>query len=520
MSEVKAQTRKNTSKRKKRNAAVSILLIIALITGIFAFLSAQDSKTNVFTTGRIDIELKETVQGTTYDKSSGDTVDIPEMFPMDEIEKKPWIANTGDNDAYVFMYVAVPIVQGAILEDAAANRLNNGNPVLAEEMFTMLNENGEEGVNDGWFLLDGPIMGTSEAGVNDSSFYNYYVYGYTKALAPNEETPALFNDVRVINYVDDTGIKDKYKMPIKAYAIQTDLINVEEVRKNITTSDTLTEEEMSSIWSDCATVQKVAYPGEFKFAGTRYKKFKDDMPVLSSVTGTPIVYTYDDIVNNEGADTYLYGEAGEGDEYYKESGHEDTWEHYYGTYVPSNTTSIAPLAFFGTTLQSAIVPENVTDIKIGAFYGCISLESVALPSSLTEIKSYLFDGCVSLENIAFPNNITFIGQEAFLGCISLKEVIIPDSVTTIGPQAFDGCYGVKKLKLPNNLQEINKQSLGMPNLEEVEYKDVVYRVSDYADRNDFKNAILNAFETNNVRGVSPVVFDVSSMAQQVYNFYK
>ena len=52
------QKKKTTNKKRER--IISALLVLAiLVTTAFAFLSATDSKTNVFTIGKVDIQLQE-----------------------------------------------------------------------------------------------------------------------------------------------------------------------------------------------------------------------------------------------------------------------------------------------------------------------------------------------------------------------------------------------------------------------------------------------------------------------------
>lgn len=519
---------KNVQNRKKINIGISVLLIAVMITGIFAFLTAQDSKTNVFTTGKIDIELMETVDGTTYDSSTEEVNAFENILPTNEVEKKPWVVNTGDNEAYIFMEIAVPLMQGAILDDENADKLNDGKPFLTTEVFTILNENGEEGVNEGWELINGPIMGTTPAEDKDGTLYNYYLYAYNKALDPEAETPALFNTVRAANYTDSSILGDKARIPIKAYAIQTELINVEEVRKDIVVTDTLTEAEMQSIWSDCANAEKYKTPGQVKFAGTGYKRYdgNTDMPFASSIKGTPIVLSYDEFLNNVEAATYLYGETGPGREYYRESGHEITFEETDGPYVPSNTTSIAPFAFYATTLQSIVIPETVTEIKMGAFAGCVNLQRVALPSGITRIEDYVFGNDMALEAIAIPEGVTYIGHHAFQACFGLKTINIPDSVSVISLYAFEGCNNVTKLKLPSNLQYLGKNSLGMTGLEEVEYDGITYRASNYQSYEAFQSAILSALQHNGVRYVDSVdhlidsnIWGISNDINAMYNTF-
>lgn len=103
-----------TKNKKTKRSIISLLLIAALIiTGIFAFMTAKDSKTNVFTVGSVDIEVQEEH----WDETDVDEDGIPDaaegVMPGDLVPKDPRIDNTGANDAYVFAVVTIPTAAGA-----------------------------------------------------------------------------------------------------------------------------------------------------------------------------------------------------------------------------------------------------------------------------------------------------------------------------------------------------------------------------------------------------------------------
>lgn len=106
-----SKTKKKTPKQQ-RKAVLSVLLVVAiLITTAFAFLSATDSKTNVFTVGNVDIELHEIFNGRDYGKGEdpgaiGDKIE--NIVPGQSIEKAPYVVNTGKNPAYTFIAVGIP----------------------------------------------------------------------------------------------------------------------------------------------------------------------------------------------------------------------------------------------------------------------------------------------------------------------------------------------------------------------------------------------------------------------------
>lgn len=106
------QTKKN-SKQKKQAIFAIFLCAALLIGGAFAFLTATDSKTNVFTVGKISIDLYENFNGVEY-AGGVDPADagvkVENVVPGFDIEKEPWVVNTSKNDCYLYMTVRVPTV--------------------------------------------------------------------------------------------------------------------------------------------------------------------------------------------------------------------------------------------------------------------------------------------------------------------------------------------------------------------------------------------------------------------------
>ena len=127
-----------------------------------------------------------------------------------------------------------------------------------------------------------------------------------------------------------------------------------------------------------------------------------------------------------------------------------------------------------------VIPDSVTSIRNGAFYGCSSLQSVVIspdhpyfsfkndmligrngilnfalgtivhaviPDSVTHIINRAFSGCSSLQSVVIPDSVTSIGEFAFRNCSSLQSVVIPDSVTYISDYAFSGCSSLRSVTL-------------------------------------------------------------------------
>ena len=116
-------TKKKRTPNQKKKAIVSVLLMVAiLITGAFAFLSATDSKTNVFTVGNVKIKLSEefdTNQNGSIEKTNDENDEVydasetqvslkGEILPGQKVIKRPYVENMGKNKAWVYITVGIP----------------------------------------------------------------------------------------------------------------------------------------------------------------------------------------------------------------------------------------------------------------------------------------------------------------------------------------------------------------------------------------------------------------------------
>jgi len=102
------------------------------------------------------------------------------------------------------------------------------------------------------------------------------------------------------------------------------------------------------------------------------------------------------------------------------------------------------------TATEYVVPNDVTSIEQGAFFGCGSLKRITLGESVKTIQYSAFSRCQSLEEIVLPEGLVAIETEAFVYCETLKEVNCPNSVILIGDNAFTGCIGLEKVIFNNN----------------------------------------------------------------------
>ncbi len=125
------------------------------------------------------------------------------------------------------------------------------------------------------------------------------------------------------------------------------------------------------------------------------------------------------------------------------------------TIIPNNVTSIGGGAFWGCSgLTSVTIPNSVTSIVSSAFHGCSGLTSITIPNSVTSIGSYAFESCSGLTSVTMGSGVTSIGEKAFYKCSGLSSVTMGSGVTSIGDFAFYDCYRLSSITIPNSVTSI------------------------------------------------------------------
>lgn len=116
------------------------------------------------------------------------------------------------------------------------------------------------------------------------------------------------------------------------------------------------------------------------------------------------------------------------------------------TVIPNTVSNIGQGAFFGCSAMTNIkIPNSVTNIGSIAFRKCKGLNSIIIPNSVISIGGAAFCECTSLESVTLPKNITTLGESAFNGCTALTHITIPKNITNMGDGTFNGCFNLKDL---------------------------------------------------------------------------
>ena len=102
---------------------------------------------------------------------------------------------------------------------------------------------------------------------------------------------------------------------------------------------------------------------------------------------------------------------------------------------------------FNRKLKRIVIPEYVTVIRKGMFYGCDQLVSIEIPNTVLEIQARAFQKCKNLRTITIQegSRLNKIGAYAFSGCSSLETINLPSSMVSIGKGAFFECCSLKQV---------------------------------------------------------------------------
>lgn len=124
--------------------------------------------------------------------------------------------------------------------------------------------------------------------------------------------------------------------------------------------------------------------------------------------------------------------------------------------LPSGFTSVAQsLLSYCSNIKSVSLPFSITEIRNSAFEYCDTLSSLAMPNSVTTIGQYMCQHCDGLNKIVLPNGIFSLPTSAFAYCSSLSKIAYPNNATTIQQYVQQYCYALSEITIPNGVTSIS-----------------------------------------------------------------
>lgn len=182
---------KEDNKRAVLFAVCLVAMFAIAIGAAYAYLTDSETVKNDFTLDtNLDISLTE---------PNFNADEAKHMLPAQTIAKDPVIENIGTVDSYVAATVKVPQFSGNIL-----NAEGKVEAVANHDLFSYL-------LNEGWSIYGEPAVADG---------FVTYTYVYADALAANQKTAPIFNDVTMANLTQDVGITDT-AIDVDAFAIQS-----------------------------------------------------------------------------------------------------------------------------------------------------------------------------------------------------------------------------------------------------------------------------------------------------------
>lgn len=450
--------------KKRAKAVLSVFLVVAiLIAGAYAFLSATDSKTNVFTVGNVDIELHEIFNGKDYGKGEdpgaiGDKIE--NIVPGQSIEKAPYVVNTGKNPAYTFIAVGIPTDTSANVYNGQGTYTAKSELDIKVKAYAIQQQyNGATDAESTWtnYFKNDMISGTA----SDAGIELFTLNDGTSAVTTGTHTIGSdWQEFSTPYSVNDGG--NTYTYHFFKYVANNELLPVGTTTAHLFDKVVFNEnignekEPLLTLSPDETIPEDVKY-------------IQSDGDTLSPGDKMPSAPRTGDLVR-AGDYEYCYNSGGYEVQMNEWWNFNDSLNSWGTRLINKNITNVTQMLIeiegkpvnirncfewndkIEILEESIIFPQNI--IPERCFYNCSNLKSATINNNITIIEEDAFCGCEKLAEFVIPKGVTDIGQNAFSNCTGLTSITIPDGVKNIFSNAFSGVANVSYTE--------NMQATGSP----------------------------------------------------------
>ena len=169
--------------------ALALCMVAAIaITGTIAYFYDEDEATNVFTVGKVEIDLTEDE----WDKTGKE--EAKDSYPGEALAKDPVVTNKGNNPCFVRIKVTG-------LDQFTTATKANGEVYGADGLIKVRTNGVIDALGEGWVK------------------YGDYYY-YEKVLPAGESTTELFDHIVIPVALENDGTDAEYDIDVYAEAVQ------------------------------------------------------------------------------------------------------------------------------------------------------------------------------------------------------------------------------------------------------------------------------------------------------------
>lgn len=244
-------------KKKIKYIAVFTLALVIMMGVLVAYLKSTGTLTNLFTVGSAKVDIEE-------DFENNKTIS-----PGQEVTKAPKAKNSGTIDEYIFMKVSVPQMEISVLNNIekapgvdpntkekqsifsvdveTAEPVSHTKTAVVEESTTYSDFNYNTTADDksgSWVFVKTETI----AATATEPEYKSFIFGYNRALSPQEQTQTLFDKVSLKRFMEEElPGGESVNIKVDSMCLQADNLD----GNTIANSSALTSAELGALYTVC-----------------------------------------------------------------------------------------------------------------------------------------------------------------------------------------------------------------------------------------------------------------------------